>query len=245
MHFNNVKRFKVVALATTLFYFGACDITAKAYTIPAPIVQEPVATIETRPPLWVGQSLAAIDTGDTKNVMSVTTDGANAFENATAGVGDYMPSLSEVAVVEIEEEDTETVDNVAGEVEEVPALRAYLSESELQLMYDIVAAEAKGESYEGKIAVAEVILNRKDSDTFPNGIYEVIYAPGQFQPVSNGAINTAYYNLNDSLREEIRSAVNEALAGSCYSQGALYFRTQKYHDGRTPLVLIGNHYFSK
>ena len=93
--------------------------------------------------------------------------------------------------------------------------------------------------------MAEVILNRVDSDSFPDNVTDVIYESKQFQPVSNGHLETAYTNLNESLQEEVRSAVAEALKGSNYTYGALFFRTTQYHAGRTPILQIGNHYFSK
>ncbi|MFP3498476.1 cell wall hydrolase, partial [Pseudomonas sp. SIMBA_059] len=64
------------------------------------------------------------------------------------------------------------------------------NKNERDLLTRIVHAEAEGESHEGKVAVALVVLNRVDSKDFPNTITDVIYQKGQFSPVSNGRINT-------------------------------------------------------
>ena len=162
-----------------------------------------------------------------------------------------MKSLTEVAE-EIEDGLTEVP------VEEAPSsedsttcsgTRTSLSEADFSTMCNIVAAEAKGEPYNGKVAVAEVILNRVDSSKFPNSVYDVVYQSRngryQFQPVSNGSINTAYSNSSSAVQEDVRNAVTDAVNGSNLTNGALFFRTKMYHAGSTPLVVIGAHYFSK
>jgi N-acetylmuramoyl-L-alanine amidase len=115
---------------------------------------------------------------------------------------------------------------------------------EKDLMARLVRAEAESEPYAGKVAVAWVVLNRVDSDQFPNTIKEVIYQSGQFSPVSNGAINQAA----DS--ESIR-AVNEALISDrSRGAGSLFFynpssSTSRWLDNRTTTIVIGNHVFKK
>ena len=64
-----------------------------------------------------------------------------------------------------------------------------LTEEDVNLMAKIVYAESKGEPYEGKIAVASVILNRVLSPGFPNRINGVILQPNAFSCVRNGEIN--------------------------------------------------------
>lgn len=242
MHLKNVRNVKVVALATALFYLSTCDLTVKAYVIPENTEDLPKSTSDTRNSVWTMQSLVGLNTEVNQAVMEIKTDDAAVFENNAAGVGNFMPALDEVVILD---ESTLEQEIILEEIEPKVDLRANLTEAELLLMYNIVAAEAKGESYEGKIAVAEVIFNRLDSKKFQNSITDIIYAPNQFQPVSNGSITAAYANLNSSTQEDIRNAVQEALQGSNYAQGALFFKTKNYHTGRTPIVQIGNHYFSK
>lgn len=92
----------------------------------------------------------------------------------------------------------------------------------------IVEAEAGGEDEIGKILVANVILNRVECDSFPNTVSEVIFQQSngvcQFSPVGDGRFYTV------KVSEATIQAVNKALAGEDYSQGALYFAARKYAD---------------
>lgn len=114
--------------------------------------------------------------------------------------------------------------------------------SEIDLLARIVRAEAKGEPYQGKVAVANVILNRVNSSSFPNTIREVIYQPGQFTPVANGAIN------EPADSESIRAA-NEAFSNDV-TNGSLFFfnpvtSSSRWLDSRPTEIIIGNHAFKK
>lgn len=246
MKLNNVRLSKVVAGVTTLVYLGTCGLTVEACVTPMNSSTGNELKAIPRTVYWAGQSSlegSHLDPNDEMTIIVDTVDGV-----FTSGAGFFMPSLNEIVVTEgksldeISEGDSEKV-SLNESVES--NLRMNLTEAELTLMYKIVAAEAKGESYEGKIAVAEVIFNRIDSDKFQDNVTDVIYAPKQFQPVRNGHLETAYDNLSASLQEEVRNAVDEALKGSSYAGGALFFKTKNYHEGRTPIKQIGNHYFSK
>lgn len=116
-----------------------------------------------------------------------------------------------------------------------------------ELLAKLVHAEAKGEPYAGKVAVATVVLNRMDSTEFPNSIKEVIYqvANGHyaFSPVQNGEINQA-------PSQEARDAVQEALAFRGQGQGSLFFynpvtSTSDWITNRDTLLTIGKHRFAK
>lgn len=84
------------------------------------------------------------------------------------------------------------------------------------LMARLVHAEARGEPYEGQVAVAAVLLNRIDSTQFPNNIHEAVYQPRQFEPVDNGSINMTPNDL-------AYRAVFDALRGKDPTEGALFF----------------------
>lgn len=64
-----------------------------------------------------------------------------------------------------------------------------VNKNDKELLARLVSAEAKGEPYAGKVAVATVVLNRVDSSKFPDTVKGVIYQKGQYSPVSNGQIN--------------------------------------------------------
>jgi N-acetylmuramoyl-L-alanine amidase len=90
------------------------------------------------------------------------------------------------------------------------------SAAELDLLARLVRAEAQGEPYQGKVAVAEVVINRTHSPLFPDSITAVINQKGQFSPVSNGAINKPADT--DSI-----NAVKEAVNNGNNLNGALFF----------------------
>ena len=92
----------------------------------------------------------------------------------------------------------------------------YLTKEDLDLMAKIVYAESKGEPYEGKIAVASVILNRVLSPGFPNSIKEVILQPQAFSCVVNGEINV-------TPTDECYNAVYDAIEGNDPTNEALFF----------------------
>ena len=92
-----------------------------------------------------------------------------------------------------------------------------LSESDYNTLLRIVQAESGGCDITGKILVANVILNRVDSNEFPDSIHGVVYQKSQFSPVIDGSINRC------KVSDETREAVDRALNGEDPSEGALYF----------------------
>lgn len=118
-----------------------------------------------------------------------------------------------------------------------------LSAEELDMLNRLVYAEGRGESYEGKVAIAAVVLNRLKSDSFPNTIQEVIMEKNSFAVVKNGALP----NATDA---ETKKAVLAALRGSDPTNGALYFfnpdtATSGWIWTRPQAAVIGNHIFAK
>lgn len=115
---------------------------------------------------------------------------------------------------------------------------------EKDLLARLVRAEAEAESYAGKVAVAEVVLNRVDSPDFPNSISAVITQRGQFSPVSNGAINRP-------ADAESKRAVNDALSmDRSRGAGSLFFYNAKtassrWLDSKPTTLVLGNHTFKK
>lgn len=95
------------------------------------------------------------------------------------------------------------------------------SDQDYEVLKRIVQAEAGGCDMKGRILVANVVINRVKDGSFPNTITGVVYERSQFSPVSNGSINTC------KVSGETVEAVNRALAGEDYSQGALYFMNRR------------------
>ncbi len=103
-------------------------------------------------------------------------------------------------------------------------INSSISEKEKDLMARLVTAEAGGESYKGKVAVAKVILNRVNANGFPNTITGVIYEPitygYAFTPVTDGRIN-------HPASPEAKMAVDEAISTNGIHSDWLYFYNPK------------------
>jgi len=107
-------------------------------------------------------------------------------------------------------------------------LKYDLPDSELEVLLRIVEAEAGGEDEDGKLLVANVVLNRVNSDKFPDTVTDVVFQEKngvvQFSPVANGSYEKV------KISEETIKAVGRALMGEDISEGALYFAARKYAD---------------
>ncbi len=115
---------------------------------------------------------------------------------------------------------------------------AYATDADTKtLLAALIHCEARGESYEGQVAVGAVVMNRVRSSSFPDTIYGVIYASGQFTPAMNGTLDKVLESgkINDSCIK----AAEEALSGVSNVGDLKYFRR---NNGREGLVL-GNHVF--
>ena len=108
---------------------------------------------------------------------------------------------------------------------------------EILLLAALIQCEAGGESYEGKLAVGAVVMNRVRSSRYPNTISDVIYSPGQFTPAGNGKVASV---LANGPKESCIQAAQEAVNGVDNTNGAKSFRQAK--TGRAGLV-IGGHVF--
>lgn len=104
-----------------------------------------------------------------------------------------------------------------------------LSDEDLDILMRIVESEAGNQDVEGRLLVANVVLNRVQSEKFPDSVKEVVFQKekgiNQFSPVANGTI----WNVN--ISDETDEAVGRALEGEDISDGALYFVARKHADG--------------
>lgn len=126
-----------------------------------------------------------------------------------------------------------------------PAYAVNASESDKQLLARAVNGEARGEPYEGQVAVAAVILNRVNHSSFPNTISGVIYQPGAFTAVDDGQINVPI-----AENSTVYKACEDAMNGWDPSGGAIYYfnpdtATNAWIWSRPLIVKIGKHRFCK
>lgn len=188
-------------------------------------------------------------------VDALTTSENKAVQQKLKELGYYKGSVDGVygsgtrsAVIAFQKANGLTADGIVG-AKTAKALGISLgtqqssqSSSDLYVLAKCVYAEARGEPYEGQVAVAAVILNRVKSPDFPNTIAGVVYQPWAFTAVNDGQINlepdqTAY------------SAARDAMNGWDPTYGCLYYynastATSKWIFSRTTVVTIGNHVFA-
>ncbi|MBQ1269674.1 MAG: spore cortex-lytic enzyme [Clostridia bacterium] len=115
--------------------------------------------------------------------------------------------------------------------------------ADVYLLARVIYAEARGESYTGKVAVGAVVLNRVRSSAFPNTISGVVYQPLAFTAVADGQINLT----PDATSQR---AAQDAINGWDPTYGCLYYynpriATSKWIYSRPTVITIGNHVFCK
>lgn len=113
-----------------------------------------------------------------------------------------------------------------------------LSDEDIDLIALITMAEAEGECEEGKRLVIDTILNRMDSEYFPDTVREVIYQPNQFESVWNGRVDRCHVddNIRQLVKEELHIRSNSEV---------IFFTAGEYSSYGTPIMQVENHYFSK
>ncbi|MBR1811034.1 MAG: spore cortex-lytic enzyme [Clostridia bacterium] len=141
-----------------------------------------------------------------------------------------------------------TVDGIAG-----PKTLLYLgldsssgsqySSSDIYLIAKVIAAEARGESYTGQVAVGAVILNRVRHPSFPDSVSGVVYQAGAFTCVRDS-------NWSVSPGAEAKKAANDAINGWDPTGGAIYYynpakTSNSFVRSRPVTVTIGSHVFCK
>ena len=115
------------------------------------------------------------------------------------------------------------------------------SQGEIDLLARTISAEARGEPYEGQVAVGAVILNRVEHPSFPNTIAGVVYQSGAFSCMDDG-------QFNQPISDTSRKAAVDAVNGWDPSGGAIYYynpvtATSKWIRSRPIIVTIGAHVF--
>ena len=117
--------------------------------------------------------------------------------------------------------------------------------SDIQLMARAINGEARGEPYEGQVAVGAVILNRVKDSRFPNTIAGVIYQSGAFTAVSDGQRNVPIEE-----NSTVYKAAEDAMNGWDPTGGCVYYfnpntATNKWIWSRPYVKTIGKHRFCK
>jgi N-acetylmuramoyl-L-alanine amidase len=114
---------------------------------------------------------------------------------------------------------------------------AAASSEDVELLALLAMAEAEGECEEGKRLVIDTVLNRVDSEHFPDTISGVIYQPRHFSSMWNGRAGRCEVrkDICRLVREEIESRSNGSV---------IFFSAGRYSKYGVPMFQVGNHYFS-
>ena len=168
--------------------------------------------------------------GDVEATEYTEHDGSaeNVSMQVSHSMGIVDKAISDQRVLPLRVVENTQAEEVWGSEKQTVFGTATLSEEDMDLLLRIVEAEAGDQDVEGRLLVANVVLNRVESDAFPNGVKEVIVQEQggayQFSPVANGRI----WRVSVSARTT--EAVERALDGEDISEGALYFVARQYAD---------------
>lgn len=135
----------------------------------------------------------------------------------------------------IQPEETEAVQNTETDEESEEILM-----DDLELLAQLVEAEAGGEDFQGKCYVVDVVLNRVDSPDFPNTIREVIFQPYHFSTVYDGALERASYHMQEDDYNAVKAELKERS-----NSEITFFTAGNYNPYCEPLFKYGHHYFGR
>lgn len=170
---------------------------------------------------------------DKPEISAETETTAYIEETTTTDIGS-CETLEQITVGQVEETTTPEIETTIEATTEAISL---YSEEDIELLALVMLAEAEGEDEYGRRLVVSTILNRVDSEKYPNTIREVVYQKGQFSSMFNGRADRVV--VTDEAREQVRKELE-----SRTNYDVLYFRMYRYHSWGTPLFVHGCHYFS-
>lgn len=162
---------------------------------------------------------------------------AGEYESQLKEESEHMSIAESAKVAPAQECVTVTYpEQTKSDVQLIPAytLDKSITLEEFELMCRIVMNESGGEPFQTQVAVAETIVNRINSDKFPNTVMEVLYQPYQYSHANNGEVT-------DSVREAVTSALEQHI----YDTDMMYFREDYYHEFAEDYFYINNMYFSR
>ncbi len=186
-------------------------------------------------------------TGSTVKTIQEKLSGWGYYSGPVDGI---YGSLTRDAVYVFQRKNGLTVDGIAG-----PATLRALGiasggtasvgsrDENSYLLARIISAEARGEPYEGQVAVGAVVMNRVRHPSFPNTIAGVVYQSGAFTAVTDG-------QFNQPIADSAYRAAADALNGWDPSGGAIYYynpakTTNAWIRSREVVKTIGSHIFAK
>ena len=190
---------------------------------------------------------ASYKRGSTGSVVSEIQQKLKDWGYYSADVDGIYGSRTEAAVLLFQQKNGLAADGKAG-TETLAALgisSAGLIEQntsgDVALLARLISAEARGESYEGQVAVGAVVMNRIAHPSFPNTLSGVIYQRGAFSCLDDG-------QFDEPVAQSAYAAARDAMNGYDPTGGAIYYfnpatATSKWIWSRPLIVQIGKHRF--
>ena len=190
---------------------------------------------------------ASYKRGSTGSVVSEIQQKLKDWGYYSADVDGIYGSRTEAAVLLFQQKNGLAADGKAG-TETLAALgisSAGLIEQntsgDVALLARLISAEARGESYEGQVAVGAVVMNRIAHPSFPNTLSGVIYQRGAFSCLDDG-------QFDEPVAQSAYAAARDAMHGYDPTGGAIYYfnpvtATSQWIWSRPLIVQIGKHRF--
>lgn len=221
--------------------------TEEEITVQEATLEQEMADLETMRADMVAQQeqVAGLITDTAANIASTadTIDAVEAEADAYEQECDRKEAEAAAANAEYEAikaqyEEELRMSQLASESDWRDVSQVAFEEGDRYLLANLIYCEAGGESYEGKLAVGAVVVNRVLSAVYPGTVTGVIYQNRQFSPVANGHLALAL--AENRATESCYQAADAAMSGSTNVGACVYFRTPI--EGLTG-IQIGGHIF--
>lgn len=166
----------------------------------------------------------------------------------SGGIDGIYGTQTQNAVKSFQRKNGLTADGIAGKVtlnamgiSSGSSSSGKFTSNDIYLLAKVIAAEARGESYTGQVAVGAVILNRVEHSSFPDSISGVVYQAGAFSCVTDS-------NWKVEPTDTAKKAARDAINGWDPTGGAIYYynpakTSNKWIRTRPVIVTIGSHVF--
>lgn len=198
--------------------------------------------------LLVQPAAAAYRQGDSGGAVTTIQTKLSRWGYYSGEIDGIYGSTTAAAVRSFQQANGLTADGVAGDstlsalgMSAAADISTNAQEAEVALLAKVISAEARGEPYDGQVAVGAVILNRVSHPSFPNSVSGVVYEPGAFTCMVDGQID-------QPVADSAYRAARDALNGSDPTGGAIYYfnpatATSAWIWSRPLITVIGSHRF--
>lgn len=224
---------------------------AKVTTDTLNVRKEPSADAAVTGLVGAGETLKVVERDENSAWIGVSFEGntayiAKEFAEVSLDLKEAISIEEEIAALEAQKAEEARKAAAAAKAASAQTARPSVTQNqavsasydETTLLAALIYCEAGAESYEGKLAVGSVVMNRVRSGVYPGSITAVIYQPGQFPPATNGRMDQVL--AGGLYQGECMNAALEALSGVSNVGGAIGFTTPG--SGRSGYV-IGNQLF--